>query len=50
VGAFVETHAVKLSNAEEQHIARSGDGDGDEEAYRAACILAEMVGNELEDG
>jgi len=50
VGAFVEMHAVKLSNHDDQHLARSADGDSDDDAYRTAWILAEMVGIELEDG
>ena len=33
---------------DEQHIARCGDGSGEEEAYRTARALAEMVGIRLE--
>jgi hypothetical protein len=49
VGPFVEMHAVKLADPEQQHIARV-EGDNDEDVYRAACLLAQMVEIELEDG
>ena len=47
-GDYVEMHAVRLSDPDEQHIARCLDSDGDEETYRAACALAEMVGMRME--
>ena len=31
-------------------IARCNDGDGPNEQYRCACLLAEACGVELEDG
>lgn len=46
-GEAVELVAV---NESERHVARCDDGDGDEETYRAACRLAELVGIDLEDG
>ena len=45
---YVEMHAVRLSDPDEQHVARCVEGDGEEEAYRTACALAEMVGMRLE--
>lgn len=43
----VEIEAVSPTR---RHIARNLDGDGEEDEYRAACRLAEMVGIDLEDG
>jgi hypothetical protein len=48
MGDYCEMHAVLLKDPG-QHISRV-DGDSDDDAYRAACLLAEMVGMELEDG
>ena len=45
----IEMHAVRLSDPSEQHLARSVDGDGLEDEYQVACVLAEMVGIELDD-
>jgi hypothetical protein len=47
---YIEMHAVRLTNPDEQHIARNADGVGENEMYLTACVLAEMVGIELEDG
>jgi hypothetical protein len=48
IGAFTEMHAVQLAQPNNQHITKV-DGH-DEAAYRAACMLAESVGIELEAG
>lgn len=49
VNGTVEYHAVPVPNGEPQ-IARCNDGDDDDSAYRAACLLAVAVGIDLEDG
>src|SRR4051812_25790830 len=49
VAAFTEMHAVLLAEPNDQHIAKV-DGHDEDGAYRAACMLAESVGIELEDG
>jgi len=49
IGAFTEMHAVLLEEPNDQRIAKV-DGEDEEAAYRAACMLAESVGIELEDG
>lgn len=47
----VEMHAVGLStDPSGQHIARVIEGEADDLDYRCACLLAEAVGIELEDG
>ena len=46
----VEMHAVLLRDPDVFHVARCNDGDGEEEAYRAACLLARACGIDLEDG
>lgn len=46
----VEMHATPLSGEGDPQVARCNDGDGDGEAYRAACLLATAVGIELDDG
>jgi hypothetical protein len=46
----VEMHAVLLRDPDVFHVARCNDGDGEEEAYRAACLLARACGIQLEDG
>lgn len=43
----VEMHAVSLRESESQ-VSRCNDGDGPDEEYRAACLLAEAVGIDLE--
>jgi hypothetical protein len=50
VNDTVEMHAVLLRNPDVFHVARCNDGDGEEEAYRAACLLAQACGIDLEDG
>jgi len=40
VNGPVEMHAVDLSSRHEPQIARCGDGDGPDEEYRCACLLA----------
>jgi hypothetical protein len=42
-------HAVPLKGGA-AHIARCDDGEGEDEACRAACLLADAVGIELEVG
>jgi hypothetical protein len=49
VNGTVEFHAVPFSGDGAQ-VARCNDGVDDESAYRAACMLAEAMGIELEDG
>ena len=51
MGWYVEMHAVLLADPtpDNVHLARRLDGD-DEQAYRTACALAEMVGIDLADG
>jgi hypothetical protein len=49
VGAFVEMHAVKVSEGEPVWMSRNVDGDGEEETYAATCVLAEMAGIRLEE-
>ena len=50
VNGTIELHAIKLDCSEEPQIARCNDGDGPNEEYRAACLLAEGCGIDLEDG
>lgn len=50
VNGTVELHAVPMRGDEPAQIARCNDRDGPEEEYRAACMLAEAVGIDLEDG
>lgn len=33
-----------------RHVGKCEDGDGPDEEYRAACMLAEACGIDLEDG
>ena len=49
VNNAVEYHAVPRDSSAPQ-VARCNDGADDESAYRAACMLAEAVGIDLEDG
>jgi archaellum biogenesis ATPase FlaH len=44
---YVEMHAVNAADPAEQHIARCLDGNGIEELYRVACLLAEIMKIEL---
>jgi hypothetical protein len=46
----VELRAVPLKGNDPPQVARCNDGDGDDELYRAACLLAQAVGIDLEDG
>lgn len=41
---------IRATKGDEVQIARCNDGDGEEEIYRAAVLLAEAVGIDLEDG
>jgi hypothetical protein len=47
MGEYVELHGVPLPAGEPVRIVRV-DGDGEEQVYRAARALAEMVGIGLE--
>jgi hypothetical protein len=47
INGTVEIHAVPIHGGEPQ-VARCNDGEDDEAAYRAACLLAEAVGIDLE--
>lgn len=49
INGTVEMHAVPLKGGA-AHIARCNDGEGEDEAYRTACLLATAIGIELEDG
>ena len=46
----VEMRAVHLTGENEPQIARCKDGDGPDEEYRCACLLALAVGTDLLDG
>ena len=48
VNGTVELHAVPLAGDAPPQVARCNDGEDDESAYRAACMLAEAVGVDLE--
>jgi hypothetical protein len=50
VNGTVEMHAVKLDGTTDPQIARCEDGEGPDETYRCACLLATAVGIDLEDG
>ena len=50
VNGTVEFHAVPFKGDSLPMIARCNDGEADESAYQAACMLAEAVGIDLEDG
>jgi len=50
IGPSVEMHAVDQSGKLPPQIARCNDGDGEDEAYRCACPLAQSVGINVEDG
>jgi hypothetical protein len=49
INGIIEFHAIEMEK-ELSHVARCNDGDGEEETYRAAVMLAQAVGMELEDG
>jgi len=44
INGTVEMHAVDLLGEREPQIARCNDGDGPNEEYRCACLLAGAVG------
>lgn len=47
----VEMHAINLSvDPPQQHVARVLEGEAGDLDYRCACLLAEAVGVDLEDG
>lgn len=48
VNGTVEYHAIPRTADAEPQVARCNDGDDDESAYRAACLLADAVGIDLE--
>jgi hypothetical protein len=50
VNGTVELHAVQLACKKKPQIARCNDGDGPDEEYRCARLLAEAVGIKLDDG
>jgi hypothetical protein len=50
INGTVEMHAVYLACEREPQIARCNDGDGPDEEYRTACLLAAACGVELQDG
>ena len=47
MGDYIELHAVKLQGSDGYKLARSLDGDDEEQLYRTACLLAEAVGIDL---
>jgi len=44
VGGEVQAEAILLSDPAQRHISRSFDGDNEEEARKAVCALARMIG------
>jgi len=50
IGPSVEMYAVDVVGEKQPQIARCNDGDGADEAYRCACLLARSVGIDVEDG
>jgi hypothetical protein len=44
VNGTVEMHAVHAAGEQAPEVARCNDGDGLEEEYRCACLLARAVG------
>jgi hypothetical protein len=50
VNGTIEYHAILARDPDEYQIARCNDGDGPNEEYRAACLLAEACGVDLDDG
>jgi hypothetical protein len=47
VNGTVEMHAVKLDCSQDPQVTRCNDGDGPDETYRCACLLAEAIGVRL---
>jgi hypothetical protein len=50
VNDTVEMHAMQLCGDALPQVARCNDGIGPDDEYRAACLLAQAVGIDLEDG
>ena len=50
VNGTIEMHAIPLDGESDPQIARCNDGDGPEEYFRCACLLASAVGIRLDDG
>jgi len=50
VNDTVELHAVPLRGDALAQVARCNDGIGPDDEYRAACLLAQAIGIDLEDG
>lgn len=48
VNGTVEMHAMALRGLSEPQIARCNDGEGPDDEYRAACLLADAVGIDVE--
>jgi hypothetical protein len=44
INGTVEMYAIDLAGEREPQIARCNDGDGQDEEYRCACLLAVAVG------
>ena len=50
VNGTIEYHAILARDPDQYQIVRCNDGDGPNEEYRAACLLADACGVDLEDG
>jgi hypothetical protein len=50
VNGAIEMHAVKLDGSEDEQIVRFADGDGQAEDYQCACLLARVLGINIENG
>lgn len=48
INVAVEYHAMPLRSDTDPQVARCNDGEDDESAYRAACLLAQAIGIDLE--
>ena len=46
----MSSYAVKLEGSDGYKLARSLDGDDEEQLCRTACLLAEAVGIQIDDG
>ncbi len=49
VNETIELHAIRLDGSQLPQVARCNDGEGPDEEYRAACLLAAACGFEVED-
>jgi hypothetical protein len=49
VNETIELHAIRLDGSELPQVARCNDGEGPDEEYRAACLLAVACGIDVED-